>query len=101
MTKLLNKKGQFSIIAAVLVAIVLVTAIVTTYSIIRNNPLEERPQILGSADEMNLAISHILEFVIGDYGSILQVTGNTTYAKSLAADYLRSGLENIAYIHPN
>jgi len=101
MKKLLNKKGQFSIVAALLVAIVLVTAIVTTYSIIRNNPLEERPQILGSADEMNLAINHILEFVIGYYGSILQVTGNTTYAKSLAADYLRSGLENIAYIHPN
>jgi len=80
---------------------VLVTAVITTYSIIRNNPLEERPQILGSADEMNLAINHILEFVIGYYGSILQVTGNTTYAKSLAADYLRSGLENIAYIHPN
>jgi hypothetical protein len=101
MRKLLNKKGQFSIVAALLVAIVLVTAIITTYSIIRNNPLEDRPQILGSADEMNLAINHILEFVIGYYGSILQVTGNTTYAKSLAAGYLRSGLENIAYIHPN
>ena len=101
MKKLLNKKGQFSIVAALLVAIVLVTAVITTYSIIRNNPLEERPQILGSADEMNLAINHILEFVIGYYGSILQVTGNTTYAKSLAADYLRSGLENIAYIHPD
>jgi len=101
MKKLLNKKGQFSIISALLVAIVLVTAVITTYSIIRNNPLEERPQILGSADEMNLAINHILEFVIGYYGSILQVTGNTTYAKSLAADYLRSGLENIAYVHPD
>ncbi len=101
MKKLVNKKGQFSIISALLVAIVLVTAVITTYSIIRNNPLEERPQILGSADEMNLAINHILEFVIGYYGSILQVTGNTTYAKSLAADYLRSGLENIAYIHPD
>jgi len=101
MKKLLNKKGQFSIIAALLVAIVLVVAIITTYSIIRNNPLEERPQVLGSIDEMNLAINHILEFVIGYYGSILQVTGNTTYAKSLAADYLRSGLENIAYVHPN
>jgi len=101
MKKLLNKRGQFSIVAALLVAIVLVTAIITTYSIIRNSPLEERPQILGSTDEMNLAISHILEFVIGYYGSILQVTANTTYAKSLAADYLRSGLENIAYIHPN
>jgi hypothetical protein len=101
MKKLLNKKGQFSIISALLVAIVLVSAIITTYSIIRNNPLEGRPQILGSADEMNLAISHILDFVVGYYGSILQVTGNTTYAKGLAAEYLRSGLEQIAYVHPD
>jgi len=99
--KLLSKRGQFSIIAALLVAIVLVTAIITTYSIIRNNPLQERPRVLGSIDEMNLAISRILEFVVGYYGSILQVTGNTTYAKSLAADYLQSSLENIAYTHPD
>jgi hypothetical protein len=100
MRKLLNKKGQFSIIAALLVSIVLVTAIITTYSIIRNNPIRDRPQILGALDEMNLAINRILEFVVGYYGSILQVTGNTTYAKNLAAEYLQSSLENIAYTHP-
>jgi len=100
MRKLLNKKGQFSIIAALLVAIVLVTAIITTYSIIRNSPIRGRPQILGSIDEMNLAINRILEFVVGYYGSILQVTGNTTYAKNLATDYLQSSLANIAYTHP-
>lgn len=101
MKKLLNRKGQFSIIAALLVSIVLVTAIITTYSIIRNNPLQERPQILGAIDEMDLAIDRILEFVVGYYGSILQVTGNTTYAKGLATEYLKSSLDNIAYTHPN
>jgi hypothetical protein len=100
MKKLLGKKGQFSIIAAMLVSIVLVTAIITTYSIIRNNPLQDRPQILGAIDEMNLAIDRILEFVVGYYGSILQVTGNTTYAKVLAAEYLQSSLENVAFTHP-
>lgn len=101
MTEILNKKGQFSIIAALLVSIVLVTAIITTYSTIRNNPLQERPQILGAIDEMNLAIDHILEFAVGYYGSILQVTGNTTYAKSLAAKYMEASLENLAYAHPD
>ncbi|MDH5447895.1 MAG: hypothetical protein OEY24_01905 [Candidatus Bathyarchaeota archaeon] len=101
MKKLLNKKGQFSIIAALLVAIVLVTAIITTYSIIRNTPIRGRPQILGATNEMNLAINRVLEFVVGYYGSILQVTGNRTYAQSLVADYLRSSLENIAYTHPD
>ncbi len=99
--KLINKKGQFSIIAALLVSIVLVTAIITTYSIIRNSPIQEHPQILGAIDETNLAINRILEFAVGYYGSILQVTGNTTYAKSLVKNYLQSSLENIAYTHPS
>jgi hypothetical protein len=100
MKQLLNKKGQFTIIASLLVSIVLVTAIITTYSIIRNNPTQGRPEILGAIDEMDLAIDRVLEFVVGYYGSILQVTGNTTYAKGLASDYLQSSLENIAYTHP-
>ncbi|MGB9134970.1 MAG: discoidin domain-containing protein [Candidatus Bathyarchaeia archaeon] len=99
MKKLLNKKGQFTIIASLLVSIVLVTAIVTTYSVIRNNPTQARPQILGALDEMNLAIDRILEFAVGYYGSILQVTGNTTYAKNLASEYLQSSMENIVYAH--
>lgn len=100
MKKMLNKKGQFTIIASLLVSIVLVTAIITTYSIIRNNPIQGRPEILGATDEMNLAINRILEFVVGYYGSILQVTGNTTYAKGLASDYLESSLGNMAHTHP-
>jgi hypothetical protein len=99
--KLPNRKGQFSIIAAVLVSIVLVTALITTYSIIRNTPLQDRPQILGAISEMNTAISRILEFAVGYYGSILQVTGNTTYAKLLATNYLQSSFEHIAYTHPS
>lgn len=97
----INNKGQFSIIAALLVSIVLVTAIITTYSIIRNSPLRGSPHILESIDEVNLAIDHVLEFVVGYYGSILQVTGNTTYARSLTADYLENSLENMAYTHPD
>ncbi len=94
-------KGQFSIIAALLVAIVLVTAVTVTYSLIRNNPLETRPQVLGTVDKMNLGIDHILEFVVGYYGSILQVTGNTTYAKGLATEYLQESLENLAFLNPS
>lgn len=100
MKRLLNKRGQFTIIASLLVSIVLVTAIVTTYSAIRNNPTQARPQILGSIDEMSLAIDRILEFTVGYYGSILQVTGNTTYAKNLASEYLQSSMENLVYAHP-
>lgn len=95
-----GKKGQFSIIAALLVAVVLVTALITTYSLVRYSPFSGSPQVLGAVDEINLALKRTLEFTIGYYGSILQVTSNVTYAKSLAANYLYSGLVYITRMHP-
>jgi len=96
----MNNKGQFSIIAALLVAIVLIAAVMTTYSAIRYSPLQEQPQILSAIDETNLALKQILGFTVGYYGSVLKVTGNTSYARELAANYTRSGLSNIADIRP-
>jgi len=95
-----NTKGQFSIIAALLVAVVLIAAVMTTYSAIRYNPLQEQPQVLGAIDETNLALKQILGFTVGYYGSVLKVTGNTSYAQNLASNYLSSGLNNIADIRP-
>jgi hypothetical protein len=96
----MNCKGQFSIIAALLVATILITTVVITYSIIQNSPVGEQPQILSAVDETNLALKQILGFTVGYYGSVLQVTANSTYAKELAINYTRSGLENIARMHP-
>jgi len=97
----LNNKGQFSIIAALLVAVILITTVVITYSTIRNSPVQEQPQVLSAIDETNLALKQILGFTVGYYGSVLQVTGNSTYAKMLATNYLNSGLKNIANMHPD
>jgi hypothetical protein len=97
----LNKKGQFSIIAALLVAVILISTVIVTYSTIRNSPIQEQPQVLSAIDETNLALKQILGFTIGYYGSVLQVTGNSSYAKMLATNYLQSGLENIANMHPD
>ena len=94
-------KGQFSIIAALLVSIILVAAVLVAYSMIRHNPSRESPKVLTSIGEINLAVRRILEFTVGYYGSILQVTGNTTYAKDRAASYFESGLVNIAHSHPD
>ena len=96
----MNRKGQFSIIAALLVAVVLIAAVMTTYSAIRYSPLQDQPQVLSAIDETNLALKQLLGFTVGYYGSILQVTGNTSYAQNLAKSYLQSGLENIADIKP-
>jgi hypothetical protein len=95
-----NNKGQFSIIAALFVAVILIATVIMTYSTIRTSPIEVQPQILSTIDETNLALKEILGFTIGYYGSVLQVTGNSSYARELAINYTYSGLENIARMHP-
>jgi len=97
----MNNRGQFSIIAALLVAVILIATVIVTYSTIRNSPVQEQPQVLSAVDETNLAIKQILGFTLGYYGSVLQVTGNSSYAKTLALGYLHSGLENVANMHPS
>lgn len=96
----MNNKGQFSIIAALLVAVVLISTVIITYSTIRNSPIQDQPQILSAIDETNFAIKQILGFTVGYYGSVLKVTGNSSYARMLAVNYLHSGLINIVDIHP-
>jgi len=96
----LNKRGQFSIIAALLVGVILIATVIVTYSSIRNTAVRDQPPIQSAIDETNFAIKQILGFTVGYYGSVLQITGNSTYAKSLATNYLQSGLVNVANMHP-
>lgn len=96
----MNNKGQFSIIAALLVAVVLIASVVTTYSAVRYNQLQDQPQILSTIDETNLGLKQILGFTVGYYGSVLKVTGNMTYAQTLAKTYFQSGLSKIGEIRP-
>lgn len=96
----MNSKGQFSIIAALLVAVVLIATVIVTYSTIRNSQIQEQPLIQSAVDETNFAIKQILGFTVGYYGSVLQVTGNSTYARELAMAYLQTGLVNVANMHP-
>jgi hypothetical protein len=95
-----GKKGQFSIIAALLVAIIMVSAVIMIYSSIRNLPFQESPKVLNSVEEMNTSLKQLLEFAVGYYGSVLQVTGNFTYAKNLTSTYLQSGFDYIAHSYP-
>ena len=96
----MNNKGQFSIIAALLVAVILISTVIVTYSTIRNSSTSYQPQVLSAIDETNFAIKQIFGFTVGYYGSVLKVTGNSSYAKTLALNYLYSGLVNIANMHP-
>lgn len=95
-----NRKGQFAIIAALLVAIVLSTALITTFAVVRNSPFEEPPAVLGAVDEVNANLKRILELAVGYYDSVLQMTGNNSYAKVSTTNYLYSGLVYIMHAHP-
>jgi hypothetical protein len=94
------KKGQFSIIAALLTVTIMIGAVIMTYATIRNLPFREPPKVLSSLEELNLSLKQLLEFAIGYYGSVMQVTGNVSYAKDLTLNYLQSGLVYIAHSHP-
>ena len=93
-------KGQFSIIAALLVSVILVIPVISTYSMVRYTTIEDSPTVLTAMGEMNADIKRILDRQVGYYGSILKVTGNSTYAQSLTKSYLSSGLVHIAHSHP-
>ncbi len=82
------------------VAVILVSSVMVTYSSIRYNSFQSEPQALSAIDETNLALKQVIGFTVGYYGSVLQVTGNSSYARALATNYLDSGLENIADIRP-
>jgi hypothetical protein len=94
-------KGQFSTIAALLVALIMVGAVIATYANIRNLPFQEPPKVLSALEEMNLSLKGLMQYAVGYYGSILQVTGNVSYAKDLTLKYLRSGFVYIAQSKPS
>ncbi len=95
-----NKKGQFSIITALLISVIMVSAVIMTYANLRNLPFREPPKILNALEEMNLSLKSLLEYAVGYYGSILQVTGNVSYAKDMTSRYLQSGFDYIAQSNP-
>jgi hypothetical protein len=97
----MNRKGQFSIIAALFVAAILISSVMVTYSTIRYNTSVAQPQIMNAVDETNLALKQVLGFTVGYYGSIMQVTGNSSYAYTESENYLYSGLNNIVDVNPS
>jgi hypothetical protein len=77
----------------------------STYSAIRYSTTQDQPQVLTAVDETNAALKQLLGYTVGYYGSILVVTGNSTYGKEDAQHgakkYLYDGLNNIIEMHPD
>jgi hypothetical protein len=95
----MNNRGQFSIIAALLISIILVSTVILTYTAIRNDSIQVQPQVLTAIDETNFAIKRILGFSVGYFGSVIRVTGDTSFANKSTLDYTSSGLEYVANTH--
>ncbi|MGD0449643.1 MAG: hypothetical protein ABSA79_01140 [Candidatus Bathyarchaeia archaeon] len=98
----MDNRGQFTIIAALLVAIVLAGTLIAAYATIRyDSSQSQTPQTLTATDETNSALLKALGFTVGYYASILQVTGNQSYAYANATLYMNSALQYIASMNPS
>ena len=98
----MDNRGQFTIIAALLVAIVLAGTLIAAYATIRyDSSQNQTPQTLTATDETNSALLKALGFTVGYYASILQVTGNQSYAYANATIYMNSALQYIASMNPS
>ncbi|MCJ7635162.1 hypothetical protein MUP77_22565 [Candidatus Bathyarchaeota archaeon] len=93
------RSGQFLIITAFIVLIILTAAVASIYSGVQNNPFTETVKLANAMNEVDLSIKKILGFTVGYYGSILQVTGNATYAREKTDNYFYSGLVNLEHSH--
>ena len=70
-----------------------------TYTVILNDSIQVQPQVLTAIDETNFAIKQILGFSVGYYGSVIRVTGDTSFANQSTFNYTTSGLEYVANTH--
>jgi len=95
----LDNRGQFSIIAALLISIILISTVMVTYTVILNDSIQVQPQVLTAIDETNFAIKQLLGFSVGYYGSVIRVTGDTSFANQSTLNYTTSGLEYVANTH--
>ena len=95
----MNNRGQFSIIAALLISIILVSTVMLTYTVILNDSIQVQPQVLTAIDETNFAIRQMLGFSVGYFGSVIRVTGDTSFANQSTLKYTTSGLEYVANTH--
>jgi hypothetical protein len=95
--QLKNRRGQFSVIAAFLVVLVLITAINISYTRIQSNMSAEPVSILNPTQRISKAIDNILAFSVSYYASIVNVTGDYMYAQNATTDYLIGGFNKLAH----
>ena len=95
--KLINRRGQFSIMAAFMVLAVVTSAMFVSFNRIQENQFTKPITLASDIKDVNTALHELLGFTAGYYGSIIKLTGNVTYAREKTNSYFESGLETIAH----
>lgn len=92
-----NRRGQFLVLTAFLVVVILSSAIIVSYKRIQENSFSNAVILSSSMTAINNSLSELLGFAVGYYGSMIQVTGNVNYAQSKTLNYTKSGLVTVAH----
>jgi hypothetical protein len=95
--KLINRRGQFSIMTAFMVLAVVTSAMFVSFQRIQENQFTKPITLASDIKDVNTALHELLGFTAGYYGSIIKLTGNVTYAREKTNSYFESGLETIAH----
>jgi hypothetical protein len=96
MVKIKARRGQFLVLTAFLVVVVLSSAIVLSYKRIQENQNIEPVVISSKLVDLHNSLNEMLSFTVGYYGSLIQVTGDLAYAQEKTQAYLESGLQSIS-----
>jgi hypothetical protein len=96
MAELKKRRGQFSIIAAFIVVVVLVSATIQSFNLIQSNQFTEPVMLLSTTQTLNEGISRLLTYSTSYYCSITSVTGDDEYANEATGAYLTSGLVQLS-----
>lgn len=91
------RRGQFQIMAAFLVLVIMISATIGAFNRIQDNPFKDSITIADSIKTVNNSLHELLGFTAGYYGSIIKLTGNVTYAKEKTNSYFQSGLQTVAH----
>jgi hypothetical protein len=97
MDKSRRKQGQFIIVAAVLILLVLISTLVFLYSNLPTTAVSVQ-NFLGSEKSVEQAIQKVYASSASYYGSILNVTGNVTYARQQANLLTVDGFNHLSTI---
>jgi hypothetical protein len=89
-----KNKGQFYIIGVMFLLIIMVATAAAIYTTARYF-VQPEVNILEAIDSVNFSLKSILNHRLGIYSSVLQATGNNTYANEKANELWRAEAEYI------